>query len=113
MNAGIPPEQQKFATDLLFALQHHQHLTTKQIYFIITLLFPGPFSWKFAVFNFFTTHSINISIILTFAIAIVTAIIFICLLIYFLPKILRILYYKNQKYILLAVKPQHNAIQST
>jgi len=49
------PHDGKFAIDLLFALQHHAHLTVLQNTFLFTVLCPGPLSWKLSFFNWLYT----------------------------------------------------------
>lgn len=49
------PHDGKFAVDLLFALQHHTHLTALQNTFLFTVLCPGPLSWKLSFFNWLYT----------------------------------------------------------
>ncbi len=51
------PHDSKYAVDLLNALQHHLPLSFWQKVFVIFTLFPGPFSWKLAIFNFFSRFS--------------------------------------------------------
>ncbi len=51
------PHDSKFAVDLLNALQHHLPLSFWQKAFVVLTLFPGPFSWKLAIFNFFSSVS--------------------------------------------------------
>ncbi len=51
------PHDGKFVVDLLNVLQHHLPLSFWQKVFVIFTLFPGPFSWKLAIFNFFSAPS--------------------------------------------------------
>lgn len=71
------PQDGKFAADLYLALQHHAPLTLLQkIFFVVTVVIPGPITWKLAVFEFLNSLS-ALDVVVGFAV------VFLLLILYF------------------------------
>lgn len=105
---GVGPEShQKFAHDLLDALQGHHPLTLLQEVFIfVVAIIPLPFDWK--LYGFSTYSDLNISLPILLATLIVLYLVFVIV-----RNILLVRYYKSLPYTLFLVKPPRNNNQST
>jgi len=73
------PHDSKFATDLLIVLQNHTPLNLLQkIFVFVAVPFPGPMSWKLAVFQFLSTFSpvhILIYLVLIFLVLVIISLV--------------------------------------
>lgn len=110
-NPNSPTNRQM--VEILHQIQNHTFTWKQALFSIISFMIPGPVSSKFALYNYLNTFKIDTSMLLAYSIAAISLIVFIIILSWIVPKIIRFFYYKNQKFVLLSVKPPYDTTQST
>jgi Helicase HerA, central domain len=105
---GVGPEShQKFAHDLLDALQGYHPLTLLQeVFLFVVAIIPLPFDWKLYGFSAYSDLNISLPILLATLIFLYSAFVL-------ARKILLVRYYKSLPYTLFLIKPPRNNNQST